>query len=67
MKRSEWVACIFFGTPCIVALLLILPVKSMIGGIFGVSCVVMTIMIANARAFEEIRAAFKKEKKGKDV
>lgn len=63
IERSEIVACVFIGVPCIVALSFILPIKNMIGEIFIVSCIVMTLMVVSARIFKKIsNTYFKKDK-----
>ena len=68
MERFEWMACLFVGVPCVIVLLIILPIMKTIGGVFGVSCIVMTFMIASARSFKGISEIFlKKGKRGRDV
>ena len=65
MERFEKIACVFVGVPCVAVLLYILPVTNTIGGIFGLSCIVMPIVIVNARLVKGIHESFsKKSKKG---
>ena len=64
MERFEIIACVFVGIPCVAALLYILPIESMIGGIFGLSCFVMPFMILGARFYKAVSDTFfKKDEK----
>ncbi len=64
MKRFKWMTYVFIGVPCVIVLLFILPVTNTIGGIFVLSCVVVTIMAANDPFVEWIYERFFKKGKG---
>lgn len=69
MKRFEWMACVFVGIPCVVVLLAvvlsILPNTNIVWGIFVLSCIVMSVVVATARLVKGIHETF--FKKDKDV
>ena len=68
MERFEWMACLFVGVPCVIVLLIILPVTNIIWGIFALSCFIMPLVVVNARSVKDIFEYFsEKGKKGGDV
>ena len=63
-RHFKMITCVFVGVLCIAALLFILPIKNMIGGIFALSCIVMTTIFVGIRIFKKIsKHFFKKDKK----